>query len=132
MGYYTNYSLEIKRTDGVEGCGHAAPQGAKFCPECGRNLAEPFSVNQPVINYANSIMEYHIEDALNNDAGDWKWYEHEDDMRKISNAFAGYLFVLSGEGEEPGDIWKKYFLNGKCQDERAKIAIAEFDESKLQ
>ena len=35
------------------------------------------------------------------------------------------------EGEESEDIWKKYYLNGKCQVARPQVIIPEFDESKL-
>ena len=41
------------------------------------------------------------------------------------------IFVLEGEGEESGDIWKKYYLDGKCQTSKAEVIISEFDESKL-
>ncbi|AGR47915.1 hypothetical protein PHIM7_212 [Sinorhizobium phage phiM7] len=60
-----------------------------------------------------------------------RWYEHEHDMRVISKKFPGVLFILEGEGEEAGDIWRKYFKSGKCQDAHAKITFDEFDESKL-
>ncbi len=43
----------------------------------------------------------------------WKWYEHEDDMCVVSDLFPGTLFVLKGEGEDPGDIWEKHFQDGK-------------------
>jgi hypothetical protein len=38
---------------------------------------------------------------------------------------------LSGEGEESGDIWKMYALNGKYQMEKAVITIGAFDVNKL-
>jgi hypothetical protein len=60
-----------------------------------------------------------------------KWYNHEADMRRISLLHKGVLFTLHGKGEESGDIWAKYFLNGKMQVEKAKIVIASFDSDKL-
>lgn len=40
-----------------------------------------------------------------------RWYEHEahcDEASRVTGAF----IVLDGEGEEPGDIWRKAFSNG--------------------
>lgn len=69
------------------------------------------------------------ENGLSEEMG--KWYQHEEDFRSFSKANPEILFVLSGEGEESGDIWKKYFLAGKCQVEKAKVVIAPFDPKKL-
>jgi hypothetical protein len=41
------------------------------------------------------------------------------------------LFTLSGEGEESGDIWRKYYKNGKCQTTAAVIQLDDFDERLL-
>lgn len=50
-----------------------------------------------------------------------KWYDHEKDMKALSVQFPAYAFFLSGEGEEAGDLWKKYFFRGKMQVAKAKI-----------
>lgn len=60
-----------------------------------------------------------------------KWYDHEKDMKAFSKKFPNVLFTLHGEGEEAGDVWNKYFVNGKMQVARATIAIAPFDKDKL-
>jgi hypothetical protein len=60
-----------------------------------------------------------------------KWYDHEDDMKKVSKENKGVLFTLHGEGEEGGDLWRKYFLNGKMQEAYARIEYDEFDSAKL-
>ena len=60
-----------------------------------------------------------------------KWYEHEEEVAQFSKIYPDVLFELHGEGEESGDIWKKYFKNGKIQICNAKIIFDEFDESKL-
>ena len=133
MGYYTNYNLDIERYDDMVGCGHEFKKEDKFCPVCGRNLLTPFSIDEAVINFYDSeIGDYNFSDFIQGDGEDCKWYSHEDDMKKISKKFIGYLFTLEGEGEESGDVWKKYYLNGKCQIAKAKISIAPFDKSKLE
>ena len=42
-----------------------------------------------------------------------KWYEHEEEMKALSKEHPHVLFILDGEGEESGDIWRKYFRAGK-------------------
>ena len=59
------------------------------------------------------------------------WYNHEEEMRELSKRHSGFVFKLSGEGEVPGDIWIKYFQNGKMQICRVKISFDKFDISKL-
>lgn len=73
----------------------------------------------------NEVIGYNaFEDSI-------KWYEWKEDMLKISKRYPLTIFVLHGEGEESGDLWKAYFLNGKMQKADAKITYDEFDESKL-
>lgn len=64
--------------------------------------------------------------------GTWKWYDHEYDMRSLSERYPGVIFTLHGAGEESGDLWRKYFLNGKMQEVPARIEYDCFDTSKLQ
>jgi hypothetical protein len=44
-----------------------------------------------------------------------KWYDHDIDMTKLSEKYPTVKFVLDGEGEEQGDVWKKIFLGGKMK-----------------
>jgi hypothetical protein len=64
-------------------------------------------------------------------ARDWcKWYNHTDEMLAMSKAFPDVLFTLSGEGEENGDLWKKYYLNGQYQEDKAEIVYKGLDTTK--
>lgn len=67
---------------------------------------------------------YCFEDSI-------KWYNHEADMRTYSECHPNVLFKLSGDGEENGDLWVEYYLNGKMQREKIEIKFAPFDKSKL-
>ncbi len=60
-----------------------------------------------------------------------KWYNHEYDMAQLSLRHPDVIFFLEGIGENPEDLWRKYFLNGRMQLAPAKIHYDEFDPSKL-
>jgi hypothetical protein len=89
MGYYTSYEMQIDKAD----LGKAVDNA----------LVEMFN--------GYSYIEY-------NGGGSWyandrvKWYEHEEDIKGISEMFPDVLFTLDGEGEDSGDVWRKWFKNG--------------------
>lgn len=60
-----------------------------------------------------------------------KWYEHEKDMRWLSLKTPNIVWSLHGEGEETGDLWQKYFKNGKMQVAQARIEYDDYDEKEL-
>lgn len=60
-----------------------------------------------------------------------KWYNHEEDMIKVSKAFPEVHFCLSGKGEESEDIWKSHFKGGKSVTYHAEIKIPPFNEADL-
>lgn len=60
-----------------------------------------------------------------------KWYDYDEDMRKLSTMFPDVLMTLDGAGEESGDIWRNYYKNGKCQNAYANIVYDEFNEASL-
>jgi hypothetical protein len=108
MGYYTSFDLKIHEGD--------------------RKIQDILEELCGEGNY-----EY-LDFALTED-GDTcescKWYDHETDMREISEQYPDVTFVLSGEGEEAGDLWKKYFRNGKMHACSVFITYEAFDEAKL-
>lgn len=118
MGYYTTYSLSI--IEGPEAIPTTRP-----CKKCGVES----KTSDDIIGLATN--EFHEDvDLLLSEEG-VKWYTHEGDMLKFSLAYPHTVFKLSGEGEERGDTWVKYFKNGKMQVTKAKIELADFDETKL-
>lgn len=52
-----------------------------------------------------------------------KWYNHEQHLESLSDLFPDVEFRLEAEGEEPDDLWIKYFKNGKVQVLRAKVEV---------
>jgi hypothetical protein len=107
MGYYTSYSL------GVKGIGL---NESRMIIEDLRNTND---------NADFAITEF--GETLNG----CKWYGHEKEMREFSKEYPDVVFELHGEGEGSGDLWNKYFRNGKCQLCSAVIVFPEYDPRKL-
>jgi len=110
MGYQTSYSLKSSKEGLVQA------------------LVEKASESDG--EYENGELQWAIdEDGDPCDAV--KWYDHEAEMRAISKKHPGVIFTLSGAGEESGDVWKKYFLDGKMQEAYGVITFDDFDSTKL-
>ena len=138
MGYYTTFSMTFEKPDGQEdrpSCNHLPPKMAKFCPECGKAVGVQGLPNS-IASYISKRREEGGTEfyGINPDGSSYgkvKWYKWESDMRGLSREFPGVLFKLHGEGEENGDVWDAYFLDGKFQKCMAEIVIPPFDQSKL-
>lgn len=122
MGYMTNYSLEWS---GVK----PSTKPCQHCDGTGKiavgDAIQEYVDNEAVLYSGTVTLASVLDDSC-------KWYEHEDDMKRISKEFPEVLFTLHGNGEESGDIWVKYFKNGKMQTSKAEIKLAAFDPKQLQ
>lgn len=103
MGYYTRYTLST----------------------IGKN-------SLPITSYLNEeeLVEFYMDES-GETIEPTKWYDHSNDIKRLSKKFPDTIFKLEGVGEESGDIWIKYFKNGKRQICEAKITFDEYDENKL-
>lgn len=147
MGYQTRYSLEIKclkeqkevEQINIENVMKKVKVGSSK-EEILKDLELIKNGKENTVIDENSIFEdlrntsedarYAIDEGGNgNDS--CKWYESKNEILSFSKKYPNWLFTLTGEGEESGDIWKRYFLNGKVQEAKAKITFDEFDEKKL-
>jgi hypothetical protein len=110
MGYYTDFRLKTN----------------KYVPDLGKEI-------DIISGYSFDDDTGDCEDSSPNSLHcyDIKWYEHENHMRQISEDHKDVLFTLQGNGEEEGDMWAKYFLNGKMQRVNAEITFQPFDPTKL-
>ena len=98
IGYYTIYNLTIK---------HA-------------NADEEDKIRE-MLNGLN-VIDYALDDNFNG-YEPVTWYDHSVDMLKVSNAFPKVHFILSGEGENNGDVWEQHFIDGKTARYDAVITI---------
>lgn len=60
-----------------------------------------------------------------------KWYDCQKDMIKYSKKHPDVTFLIDGEGEEIGDIWKAWFKNGKKFYSKVSLVFDEYNEDKL-
>jgi hypothetical protein len=109
MGYYTTFTLKI-----------TSPKTSTLTEE---TIIHNFREQYECAKYALSEDGYPIEPC--------KWYECESELKAFSKSYPEHLFLLVGEGEESGDLWKLYVKNGKCQRASARVIYDEYDESKL-
>lgn len=114
MGYYTTYNLNIEIQNATKGT-----KNLNIWPDIISDLRE-----------SNENAKYALSDD-GDTSESCKWYSHESDIINFSIKYPDYLFILSGEGEESGDIWKKYFKNGMSQICKARVIFDEFNESKM-
>ena len=85
-------------------------------------------VDQDVMDFIGGLSGY---GADRNNYDDIKWYDHHQHMIAASLRFPDKLLQLDGVGEEYGDIWRKFYKNGKFVRAEAKIVFSEPDLSAL-
>ena len=99
MGYYTRHELEI-----IDGSNDLISELRKECDEA----------------------RYALEDDGSPEESS-KWYNHDTDLKRFSQNHPEALFLLRGEGEDSGDIWREYYKNGKVQVCKAKLVFPDFN-----
>lgn len=119
MGYYTNYDLTWD------------------APESSADI----DTNEEIIKAFGKLpyFEGYAFDDYGSGIyiGSVKWYDHMDDMYKLSKQFPDVLFHLWGDGENADDLWMEHWQNGKVQECAAVIppfersAMTEYKPTKL-
>lgn len=107
MGYYTSYNMDVRNVKT-----EAEHEAIK------RKLEE---LN--VFGYALHDAEYSENNKLSMFWGydEAKWYDHDEDMIRISECFPDATFKLYGTGEDPDDRWYTLYRNGKYETIHAEI-----------
>lgn len=118
MGYYTCFNISFRKMNNSI---MIVDEFDKINDEMGAALANI----HPDYFYPYDSLTIQIESEL------MKWYEYDEDMRKLSKQFPDFLFILEGDGEDPDDLWRNYYYNGKCQHCPARIEYDPFDMESL-
>lgn len=125
MGYYTNYDIQVLD---IKGEGYNAYDIAKYMQEQNEKSDKFYAFSYGLEEVLEEISpeENNYDLCLASDE-ETKWYDHEEEMTELSEKFPDILFKLHGEGEDNGDLWNKYFMNGKMQYCKAQIVYPPFD-----
>lgn len=104
MGYYTWYEIDEITGENVEALQHDF--------EAGVITTEYGALNEMFESVPGPVMD------------SMKWYSFKEDMQRISTEYPNTLIILSGNGEEPGDMWRAHFRNGDYEIAQAQILFA--------
>lgn len=118
MGYYTSYTLSVY---GLERKNNGLQMTYEIPPDTQAKIERE-------IEKMNVFSDGSIYDAYYVKA---KWYEHDDDMRLLSSRFPDNLFWLCGSGDDLEDMWQKFYVGGRMQEDYARIVYHDFDEDML-
>lgn len=111
MGYYTDHTLDVKNVKSRE-------EYSELCTALSEmNILEYALTEGDYSEDTQSAYFYTLESV--------KWYNHAEDMDKISIQFPDMTFMLEGHGEDFGDIWRDYYKNGECNSCRGEIKFEE-------
>jgi len=128
MGYYTYFNLDIYKDERKKDKKKWSSDLKELDP-----YGEEEWGDEPI-----AVLRGFSEDAawaLNEEGGGvegCKWYDHDQDLIRLSKMFPDIVFRLYGEGEEKDDVWYEYYKDGKIQTCRARITFDSYDEDKLE
>lgn len=90
--------------------------------------------SEPAVSMLDKILkeetEYDFEDGRSTDS--IKWYDHAEDMKRISLQIPNTLFTVDGNGEENGDIWRNFFKDGKMGGGLAELVYPEYNPEEME
>lgn len=140
MGYYTQYNLsktDLRREtyENLKNKEISEVNASTISEEIKTSLIELIEEKYSIKPITNRM----VIEAMGGDRNGWnpfdgdsqKWYEHEEDMIKVSKEYPDIVWILDGIGEEGLDLWRKYFYNGKIQRANTRVVYDEFDQNKL-
>ena len=107
MGYYTTFTLDCYDN-------HANSLDISFETELGKALTAALHEINPYYFEDDFDLKTLFDDSC-------KWYDHDEDMVKLSLRFPDYTFILEGEGEENGDLWRTIYHDGQLECLNVKI-----------
>lgn len=117
IGYYTNFSLEAY-TDPRQKWGSTP------------SAQEEYDMMKRLCEISDMWAVEDIDEGCPFDIITWecyKWYDHNEHMTELSKEFPNVWFILEGEGEDQGDIWRTMYHNGRYETVYAEITFPDFN-----
>lgn len=121
MGYYTDYTLEV-----INDANHDLVQDKLTTEEDVIEWMKKAGAAGDISDYGESYNE--LCGTMNA-----KWYDFDQDMRKVSLAFPHLLIKLAGHGDDESHEWWRYYYMGKCHDCTPTVTVVypQFDPAML-
>lgn len=69
--------------------------------------------------------QFELLDLAKHGECEGKWYEWEDELKAFSKSVPGATLVVTGWGEERGDIWRAFVKDGQLVKQKAEITFPE-------
>lgn len=119
MGYNTKHSLEIHLLTDISG--FETSESKKLS-----DLDKKIMTKDVIYNFLQVCEDarYAINDKGKTEES-CSWYDLKKDLENYSKNHPNIVFIMSGFGEESGDVWKMYCINGKSEYIKAKMVFDE-------
>ena len=93
-------------------------------------------VYEKIDKVLRTFNDYVESNGVDNGVGEWMdaddtWYDSRKHMIEVSRVFPEIHFVLYGEGEDRGDIWREHYIGGKYQCNGTSTLYAPFLPNKM-
>lgn len=124
MGYYTNFSIDIRTAiTRAEAKDITAAINRAICPTIKNEDDWLFSLDDysGIEDDENATWELTPYDAM-------KWYDWEKDMKEIAKKYPTIEFRVEGSGEDKDDWWVALFKGDRYQIKYAEPPIDEWED----
>ena len=124
MGYYTNFSIDIRTAiTRAEAKDIAAAINRAICPTIENEDDWLFSLDDysGIEDDEKATWELTPYDAM-------KWYDWEKDMKEIAKKYPAIEFRVEGSGEDKDDWWVALFKGDRYQIKYAEPPIDEWED----
>lgn len=98
MGYYTDFTIKVMEVEDGALVDSKDPTGF---------------LSEAIGHHLEQISYYQFDEQGLTYSLNAKWYDFEKDMTSLSLMYPDNVFQVDGIGEEAGDVWRSYYVNGK-------------------
>jgi hypothetical protein len=72
-----------------------------------------------------------IGNLINGNVDACHWYNSQEEMTVLSKKYPHYIFDLTGDGEDQGDIWNAFYWNGRSYRWNLEYQMPQVDVERL-